>query len=166
MNRSPSALKQLQSCRTSLDTARTASLLIRLCRFPPPKIFTNALIQPHDITTLIRDTEPHERALFSVQGSSAPANAQDARASRSRRATAFDVNAHEGSIGNSQYGVRVPKSNAAIASLLGGNLAERIRQGAGANVGGRYGHGSVHERAKGEVDVDMLLNGAEKLCGI
>ncbi|KFY34136.1 hypothetical protein V495_08206, partial [Pseudogymnoascus sp. VKM F-4514 (FW-929)] len=34
--------------------------------FPPPKIFTNALLASHDITALIRDTEPHERALFSV----------------------------------------------------------------------------------------------------
>ena len=32
--------------------------------FAPPKIFTNALLQNHDITSLIRDTELHERALF------------------------------------------------------------------------------------------------------
>ncbi|EAQ83217.1 hypothetical protein CHGG_09621 [Chaetomium globosum CBS 148.51] len=32
--------------------------------FPPPKIFTNALLSNPDITSLIRDTEAHERALF------------------------------------------------------------------------------------------------------
>ena len=43
------------------------------CSFPPPKIFTNALLANHDITSLIRDTEAHERALFSVPPPPPPA---------------------------------------------------------------------------------------------
>ncbi|KAL8862540.1 MAG: hypothetical protein Q9178_001038 [Gyalolechia marmorata] len=43
----------------SLSAAAIAEL-----PFPPPKKYTNALLRPHDITALIRDTEEHERVLF------------------------------------------------------------------------------------------------------
>ena len=61
-------------------------------RFPPPKIFTNALLQPHDITALIRDTEAHERALFSVPPPPPAPKAQDPSSSSNRRNTIFNPN--------------------------------------------------------------------------
>uniref|UniRef100_A0A0B7JVG0 DASH complex subunit SPC34 n=1 Tax=Bionectria ochroleuca TaxID=29856 RepID=A0A0B7JVG0_BIOOC len=83
--------------------------------FPPPKIFTNALLSHHDITSLIRDTESHERALFSVPPPppppTKPADQQEViEHQQKRRRTVFNV--------------------------------------------------------AGDVDVDVLLRGAEKLCGV
>ena len=50
-----------------LDQISLCSKSISELSFPGPKIFTNALLAGnHDITALIRDTEQHERALFSL----------------------------------------------------------------------------------------------------
>lgn len=49
----------------------TSTSLLSLSFPPTPARFTNALLSPaHDITRLIRDTEPHERALY--QNTTAP----------------------------------------------------------------------------------------------
>ncbi len=115
-------------------------------RFPPPKIFTNALLNSHDITALIRDTEAHERALFTL----APTD----QASTSRRSTVHGLKSNGESINGSGL-VRVPRHDSAVATLLGGELGEQIRKG-----------GTSDSKEKGEVDVDVLLKGAEKLCGV
>lgn len=47
------------------------------------------------------------------------------------------------------------RHDSAVATLLGGALGEEIRKRT-INDG----------RERGEVDVDVLLNGAEKLCGV
>ncbi|KAI9685348.1 MAG: hypothetical protein M1820_010809 [Bogoriella megaspora] len=123
--------------------------------FPQPKIFTNALLHPHDITQLIRDTEIHERALFTIPPPPAPPKAQDPSG---RRQTAF---------GSQTPGAaRAPRRNTAVAAVLGGDMVERIRRGGGGGVGTGLGPRPADARNKGEVDVELLLEGAEKLCEV
>lgn len=51
--------------------------------------------------------------------------------------------------------MRTQRPGLTVATLLGGDLGERIRKE------------SVKEsKDRGEVDVDLLLKGAEKLCGV
>jgi DASH complex subunit Spc34 len=118
--------------------------------FPPPKIFTNALLSTHDITSLIRDTEPHERALFSVPPPPPPPTAQtpypDPKASSNRRQTVFNVASGEVTTGTGT-GARAPRRNTAVAAVLGPELHSEVRK----------------TEAKGEVDIEVLLRGAEKL---
>lgn len=51
--------------------------------------------------------------------------------------------------------MRSQKQGSAVATLLGGELGEQIRK-----EGVREGN------ERGEVDVNLLLKGAEKLCGV
>jgi hypothetical protein len=117
--------------------------------FLPPKIFTNALLSTQDITSLIRDTEPHERALFSVPPPPLPTTAQtpypDPNASSNRRQTVFSVASGEVTAGTAP-GSRAPRRNTAVAAVLGSEL-----------------HSEVRKAEKGEVDIEVLLRGAEKL---
>lgn len=116
--------------------------------FPPPKQFTNALLSAHDITALIRDTEAHERALFHLAPPSLPSRSSDfatsvsSAAPAARRATAYG-------------GARQPRSRA-VAAVLGGDLYQKTRQ-TPSNTAGRI---------KGDIDVNVLLEGAEKLAGV
>jgi hypothetical protein len=151
-----------------LDQISACAQTISDLHFPPPKIFTNALLQPHDITALIRDTESHERALFTVTRAAAAASSvQSSSASSRRRTTVGPATAGflaAGGVGGAAAagggggggGARgsAPRRNAAVAAVLGGDLAERIR---------RSGAGGAKA---GEVDVLALLEGAEKLCGV
>jgi len=124
--------------------------------FPPPQIFTNALLAPHDITALIRDTEPHERALFSVpppqpliHSTSQSSNADN---KSSRRQTVFNVTSG-GEVTTSVSGARAaPRRNTAVASVLGADLNDEIRR--------------TETLQKGEIDVEVLLRGAEKLLDV
>ncbi|KAI1174748.1 DASH complex subunit Spc34 [Nemania sp. FL0916] len=139
--------------------------------FPPPKIFTNALLSNHDITSLIRDTEAHERALFSVPpppppASTTPTPAQDpttAAKPSSRRQTVFNVASGEVTAASTSTarGGAAPRRNTAVAAVLGGDLHEQIRRSERHRTG-RDGTGGGRD----EVDVEMLLRGAEKLCGV
>ncbi|ELR02245.1 hypothetical protein VC83_07180 [Pseudogymnoascus destructans] len=118
--------------------------------FPPPKIFTNALLASHDITALIRDTEPHERALFSVPPPP-PRDSSiypDPAATASRRRTVFNVAGGE-VVSSAATTSRAPRRNAAVAAVLGADLNSEIRKSE-----------NVH---KGDLDVEVLLRGAEKL---
>lgn len=172
--------------RTDRTTMSTLSLIdahlqqISLCAssvaelsFPAPKIFTNALLSPHDITALIRDTEAHERALFSVPPPPPAPKAQDPAASINRRNTTFNVNGAAGGPGNAGFGtaggganaVRAPRRNTAVAAVLGGDLVERIRRGGGGGAGTGIGYRSEGGN-RNEVDVEVLLEGAEKLCNV
>ncbi|KAK4903260.1 hypothetical protein LTR27_000188 [Elasticomyces elasticus] len=131
-------LTQIASCSSSI-----ASL-----SFPQPKIFTNALLHTSDITALIRDTEAHERALFHLAPPPLPSKAADftgsvttAPAPTARRATGYGG------------GVRQPKSKA-VAAVLGGDLYKKTRRVE--DTGGKHGG----------IDVEVLLEGAEKLGGV
>ncbi|KAG5926839.1 hypothetical protein E4U42_002917 [Claviceps africana] len=125
--------------------------------FPPPRVFTNAMLSNHDITSLIRDTEAHERALFSVPPPAPPA-AKSRRSiepdskSTGRRQTVFNVASGEVTAGPAPRGVANPRRHTAVAAVLGGEMHSRLRKG--------------ETDRKGDVDVDILLRGAEKLCGV
>ncbi|KAI0906269.1 DASH complex subunit Spc34 [Ustulina deusta] len=124
--------------------------------FPPPKIFTNALLSNYDITSLIRDTEAHERALFSVPPPPPPATAQphDNPKKSSRRQTVFNVASGEiTTSASTARGGAAPRRNTAVAAVLGGDLHEQIRR-------------TERRGGKDDVDVEILLKGAEKLCGV
>lgn len=116
-----------------------------LFRFPTPKIFTNALLQPHDVTALIRDTEGHERALFTVL--SPEPGSLEAR----RKQTGFNVE----SVGNGAITFEGSRANATISKVLGRGLLQGLRPKNG-----------IEERENGEIDVEALLNGAERLCAV
>jgi hypothetical protein len=45
-------------------------------------------------------------------------------------------------------------------------MVEQIRRGGGGGVGSGVGYPGAEGREKGEVDVEILLKGAEKLCGV
>jgi len=51
--------------------------------------------------------------------------------------------------------MRDQKQGSAVATLLGGELGEQIRK-----------EGARESKERGEVDVHLLLSGAEKLCGV
>ena len=51
--------------------------------------------------------------------------------------------------------IRCPRYGSAAAALLGGELGEQIRR-----------EESQEAKERGEVDVESLLKGAEKLCGV
>ncbi|KAG0647090.1 Outer kinetochore SPC34 [Hyphodiscus hymeniophilus] len=133
-----------------LEQISLSSESIATLPFPPPKIFTNALLSTQDITSLIRDTEPHERALFSVPPPAAPPTSQtpypDPKASGNRRQTVFNVASGEVTTGNG-VGARAPRRNTAVAAVLGPELHSEVRK----------------TEAKGEVDIEVLLRGAETL---
>ncbi|KAH7322790.1 DASH complex subunit Spc34 [Stachybotrys elegans] len=124
--------------------------------FPPPKIFTNALLSNHDITSLIRDTEAHERALFSVPppppASTSSKPAEPESKPTSRRQTVFNVASGEVTTGPPTRGAAHPRRHTAVAAVLGGEMHDRLRRG--------------EADRKGDVDVEVLLKGAEKLCGV
>ncbi|EXF74895.1 DASH complex subunit Spc34 [Colletotrichum fioriniae PJ7] len=138
--------------------------------FPPPKIFTNAMLYNTDITSLIRDTEAHERALFSVPPpppptttSSSSAQNQEAKPTTSRRQTVFNVASGEVTTGPPPGtsraagggGIGGPRRHTAVSAVLGGDLHAQLRRGErqAASKGG-------------DVDVEVLLQGATKLCGV
>ncbi|ATY66425.1 DASH subunit Spc34 [Cordyceps militaris] len=136
-----------------------------LASFPPPKIFTNALLSRHDITSLIRDTESHERALFSVPAPPPPvpastaskrapeaADAKTQQPAAKRRQTVFnvtttgDVVTTTGPRHNTQP--QPARKHTAVAAVLGGSMHQRL------------------QRSDAAVDVEVLLRGAETLCGV
>ncbi|KAI9147704.1 hypothetical protein HJFPF1_12734 [Paramyrothecium foliicola] len=127
--------------------------------FPSPKIFTNALLSNHDITSLIRDTEAHERALFSVPPPPPPAASSTKPSEteakpKARRQTVFNVASGEVTTGppSRAGGAAHPRRHTAVAAVLGGEMHDHLRRG--------------ETDRKGDVDVEVLLRGAEKLCGV
>ena len=93
---------------------------------------------------MIRDTEAHERALFSLAASE-----KGPRPSSSRRTTVFGPNGTGNNFSQSH------RQRSAVATLLGGDLGEQVRR-----------QGAIEASERGEVDVNVLLKGAEKLCAI
>ena len=146
-------LEQISLCSTSIAELS----------FPGPKIFTTALLSNptgNDITSLIRDTEAHERALFHL----APPSTQpiDLAASlpaggAGRRGTVYGGAGAPPASRGSQ-----PKRSRAVAAVLGGDLYRRTRRAE--ELSG--GNGPARSRQKGEVDVEILLEGAEKLGAV
>ena len=115
--------------------------------FPPPRIFTNAILHSHDVTALIRDTEAHERALFTIAAEQE--EAQPVAAKIARRSTIHGANGPALS-GNLQKQAQ----RATLATLLSGDVGDLVKRQA------------PKKTEQGEVDIELLLNGAEKLCRI
>jgi hypothetical protein len=114
-------------------------------RFAPPKIFTNALLNNPEITTLIRDTEPHERALFSFDPS--------ATGKIGHQSAALVQGRQNGPHGRKSVAPAThPIKQSAVSRALGSEMLREIRQSSTARHGG--------------VNVDVLLRGAEKLCEV
>ncbi|KFH48352.1 hypothetical protein ACRE_008780 [Hapsidospora chrysogenum ATCC 11550] len=123
--------------------------------FPPPRIFTTALLSNHDITSLIRDTEAHERALFSVPAPSTQSSTPAEETKKpSRRRTVFNVASGEITTGapTTRGAASNPRRHTAVAAVLGGEMHEQLRRGEAVRGG--------------DVDVEVLLRGAETLCGV
>ncbi|KAK2853277.1 hypothetical protein FQN49_005233 [Arthroderma sp. PD_2] len=120
--------------------------------FPPPKPFVNALLQNHDITALIRDTEAHERALFSVDNA-----ATKSQRRATRRGTMFVAETEKESMISRIYAVRDRTNQSAVARVLGGDMMDAIKRSTAA---------TSDRTAKGGLDVEVLLRGAEMLCNV
>jgi len=115
---------------------------------------------------LIRDTELHERALFSVPPPPPAPKAQDPSNSN-RRNTIFSANGPGAGIsGGGANAVRAPRRNTAVAAVLGTELVEKIRRGGGGGAGTGLGYRTFDGNSRNEVDVEVLLEGAEKLLGV
>ncbi|TKA66203.1 hypothetical protein B0A55_08628 [Friedmanniomyces simplex] len=138
---------------THLEQISLCSNSIADLAFPPPKMFTNALLHTHDITALIRDTEAHERALFHLAPPPLPSKASEFASSASSSAAPASSTAGRRA---TTYGARQPKSRA-VAAVLGGDLYQKTRKAADTGTAGRQ---------KGDIDVEVLLEGAEKLGAV
>lgn len=121
---------------------------------PPPRIFTNALLGSHDITALIRDTEAHERALFQHDPSANSAFSSQRRSTR--RGTQFQPEAEKESMASRIYSARNNRNQSAVARVLGSDMMEEIKRSAGTSS----------REPRGEVNVEVLLRGAEILCDV
>lgn len=142
-----------------LEQIELCSSTIQALPFPRPRMFTNAMLHNQDITTLIRDTESHERALFSLIPPENERLTRSSADSTARRKTAFNAseesNEYKGSF-------QAPRRGTAVAAVLGGDLQRRIRSELG--QGARETRGQ-RETQKDSFDVELLLQGAERLCG-
>lgn len=130
--------------------------------FPGPKSFTNALLAPHDITALIRDTEAHERALFSIAPPPVPNKSQIHQFSSSLSAPLQSSQQSRPALNPSS--ARQPRRHTAVAAVLGGDLYRRTRNGLDPDSTNRYARPPARDRSN--VDVELLLEGAEKLCAV
>lgn len=135
--------KHLEQISLSAESIATLS-------FPAPKIFTNALLSAPDITNLIRDTEVHERALFSVPTPVSSFNNPGLVKPTSRRQTVFNVS--HGEVTTTQSKMRAPRRQAAVAAVLGPELHQEVKKMEG---NGNY-----------EINLDVLLRGIEKLNAV
>ncbi|GLI77134.1 hypothetical protein PoHVEF18_005419 [Penicillium ochrochloron] len=136
-----------------LEQIALSSSAIAELPFPPPRIFTNALLGSHDITALIRDTEVHERALFQVDPST---KAQGAQRRATRRGTTFPAEPETESMASRIYSARNNRNQSAVARVLGSDMMEEIKRSAGTSTRG----------PRGEVNIEVLLRGAEILCNV
>ncbi|KKY15031.1 hypothetical protein UCRPC4_g06459 [Phaeomoniella chlamydospora] len=135
----------LQQISESAQAIGNLSSVFRLF-FPPSSKFTNAILGNHDITTLIRDTETHERALFKLHSDGQSGTLRRA----SRRGTMFP-----GDIDTSDR-LLYPRQQSAVARVLGGDMVKEIERSAV----------NVRSKQSGGINVEVLLQGAEKLCDV
>ncbi|KAM0805506.1 DASH complex subunit Spc34-domain-containing protein [Usnea florida] len=133
-----------------LEQISLSSAAIAELPFPSSKIFTNALLHSHDITALIRDTEAHERALFTL--AEPDRGSYPSAANVARRSTVHGLNGAGDTYGNGNGLLRGQRPRSAVATLLGGEYGEQMRKDGA--------------KERGQVDVELLLKGAEKLCSV
>lgn len=104
--------------------------------------------------------------MFSVPPPPPPVKAQDPSSSSSRRNTIFDPSGGANIVGGGANAVRAPRRNTAVAAVLGTELVDKIRKGGGGGVGTGLGYRTFDTRDRQDVDVEVLLEGAEKLCAV
>ncbi|KAI9816548.1 MAG: hypothetical protein M1827_001680 [Pycnora praestabilis] len=153
---------------THLEQISLCAAAITDLPFPPPKQFTNALLHPHDITALIRDTETHERALFSVPPPPPRLLAKDPSVIVGRKSNVNRANGN-GLFASGPFdahAIREPRKNTAVAAVLGKDMMEEIRRGGGGGRGIASRCATSESAQRGEVDLEVLLKGAERLCGV
>ncbi|ETN45402.1 uncharacterized protein HMPREF1541_09233 [Cyphellophora europaea CBS 101466] len=134
-----------------LEQISSSAKSIGELEFPAPKIFTNALLGSHEITTLIRDTEPHERALFSLDPNVTKGPTSNNEYSHGSVYGSDRISHGRKSI----YATGPPVKQSAVARVLGPDMLYEIRQTSGSAA-----------RGKSVVNVEVLLRGAEKLCEV
>lgn len=122
-------------------------------RFPPPRIFTNSLLNSPDITALIRDTEAHERALFQIDPAAKSSNPSQRRATR--RGTTFQPEPEKESMASQIYAAKNNRHQSTVARVLGSDMMEEIKRSTGTS-----------SRGPREVNIEVLLKGAEILCNV
>lgn len=148
---------RLLTCRMNFSLLLSCrirkSMLIEIFRFPPPRIFTNSLLNSPDITALIRDTEAHERALFQIDPAAKPSNPSQRRATR--RGTTFQPEPEKVSMASQIYAAKNNRHQSAVARVLGSDMMEEIKRSAGTS-----------SRGAREVNIEVLLRGAEILCNV
>lgn len=125
-----------------LDQINLSAKSIGELDFAPSKPFTNALLHNQEITALIRDTEPHERGLFSLDP-----NSRNGIGSSSARSQGADTTSRR----RTAYG-NTQSQPSAVARVLGNDMLRQIRS---SNRDAGRGGG---------VDIEILLQGAERLC--
>lgn len=126
----------------------------RISRFPPPRIFTNSLLNTPDITALIRDTEAHERALFQIDPAVKPSNPSQRRATR--RGTTFQPEPEKKeSMASQIYAAKNNRHQSAVARVLGSDMMKEIKRSTATSTSGPR-----------EVNIEVLLKGAEILCNV
>jgi hypothetical protein len=101
------------------------------------------LLNNPEITTLIRDIEPHERALFTLD--------PDAASSTRKQYAASQNGPTEGP--SSRKSLAHPLKESAVSRVLGTDMLREIRQSSS-------GHHT------GGVNAEVLLLGAQKLCEV
>ena len=102
---------------------------------------------------MIRDTEPHERALYSFDPSAVNAS------SHSSRQNTLYPGSENGAKGRKNlYASSEPRKQSAVARVLGSDMLKEIQRSTG-NTRWRNG-------AADGVNVEVLLAGAEKLCSV
>ncbi|KAL4940102.1 hypothetical protein BDV06DRAFT_25640 [Aspergillus oleicola] len=136
-----------------LEQIMLSSNAIADLHFPPPRIFTNALLGNHDITALIRDTEAHERVLFQNDPSAKSSSAQRRATMRTAQ---FQPEVEAESMASRIYSARNSRHQSAVARVLGSDMMEEIKRSARTSGNG----------PRGEVNIDVLLRGAEILCNV
>ncbi|KIW11497.1 hypothetical protein PV08_10797 [Exophiala spinifera] len=124
-----------------LEQITLSSKSIAGLEFLPPKIFTNAILGDYEITTLIRDTESHERALFTLDPHAV---------GRSRRSNATQQHANSAGL-NGLFPTVQSTRQSVVTRLLGDDILQEIRQSS---------------KKRDGVNVEVLLQGAERLCEV
>ncbi|KAJ9316192.1 hypothetical protein DTO271D3_3461 [Paecilomyces variotii] len=137
-----------------IEQIALSSAAIAELPFPPPRMFTTALLSPHEITALIRDTEAHERALFSIDPAAKPLKSGQRR--MTRRGTMFPGEGEGESMASRIYAARNNRNQSAVARVLGTDMMEEIKRSTGTST----------RAPRGEVNVEVLLRGAEILCNV
>lgn len=131
----PSANKSAHTVRWACSNTDTDS-------FAPSGPFTNALLHNHEITALIRDTEPHERGLFSV----------DHAIGQNGTKKADNTHSNDGNARRKTGQGAVHAQSSTVARVLGPEMLRKIQS-------------STQEGGRGrKIDLETLLQGAEKLC--